>query len=397
MQSPVERVSRKSVSLRSRLLLATFGTLVGILLAEGILAVSGVVSLSPYEQDRTCGSRLKANYAGWQSEEGKVFVRTNSQGFRDREHSLAKPIDTIRIAVLGDSYCEAMQVDLNQTFWSVMEHHINDCLPTGSSTVEVLNTGVSGYGTAQELLTLQHRVWAYEPDVVLLCVLPANDIRNNSKSLEPDHNRPFYRLEHEQLVLDTTFLNRPLFASRWVRMKDQIVSRTHLGALAYRLRHRESSEPSPSEAELGLDNFIYQPPENESHQEAWRITERLLREIEQDVRRHDAKLVIVTIASGIQVHPNASVREAFATRNGIADLDYAERRIETVADGLGCLYVPLAKPMRAYAESHDQYLHGFENTQLGTGHWNAGGHRVAGEIIAEMLCNVDFFIDLAAP
>ncbi|MEO8499242.1 MAG: hypothetical protein ABI614_29605, partial [Planctomycetota bacterium] len=265
----------------------------------------------------------------------------------------------------------------------------------GSAAVEVINTGVAGYGTAQELLTLRARVWDYDPDVILLCVLPANDIRNNSKTLEPDQNRPFYRFEGVRLVLDTTFLESPLFASTWVRLKDQLVSRTRLGALAYRWRHRDSITADQQAGEAGLDSFIYQPPQEESQREAWRITERLIQVIHQEVRQHDAMLVIATIASGIQVHPDASVRQGFGARLGISDLDYADRRIEAVADELGCLTITLAEPMRSYAESNGVYLHGFENTELGTGHWNVDGHRVAGEIIAQTLCHAASFLDLA--
>jgi hypothetical protein len=38
--------------------------------------------------------------------------------------------------------------------------------------------------------------------------------------------------------------------------------------------------------------------------------------------------------------------------------------------------------MQAYADAHHAFLHGFPNTRLGTGHWNADGHQVAGELIA---------------
>ena len=153
--------------------------------------------------------------------------------------------------------------------------------------------------------------------------------------------------------------------------------------------------PVQYEGEAGLDSFIYEPPKEELQQEAWRITELVLEEIHQEVQQHHATLVIAAIASGIQVHPDASIRQAFATRLGIADLDYADRRIEAVAEELGALVISLGKPMRSYAESHGRFLHGFENTQLGTGHWNVDGHRVAGEIIARRLCQSRSLLDLA--
>ena len=38
-------------------------------------------------------------------------------GLRDYEHTINKPSDTIRIAILGDSYSEARSVNLEETFW----------------------------------------------------------------------------------------------------------------------------------------------------------------------------------------------------------------------------------------------------------------------------------------
>ena len=46
--------------------------------------------------------------------------------------------------------------------------------------------------------------------------------------------------------------------------------------------------------------------------------------------------------------------------------------------------ITLAPELQAYAEKSGSFLHGF-GSDLGNGHWNAGGHRVAGELIAQKL------------
>jgi hypothetical protein len=38
--------------------------------------------------------------------------------------------------------------------------------------------------------------------------------------------------------------------------------------------------------------------------------------------------------------------------------------------------------MLAYGEEHEVFLHGFENTALGRGHWNPAGHRLGAQLIA---------------
>jgi hypothetical protein len=42
--------------------------------------------------------------------------------------------------------------------------------------------------------------------------------------------------------------------------------------------------------------------------------------------------------------------------------------------------------MQKYAEDENVFLHGFKNTELGTGHWNENGHQLAGKLIAGKIC-----------
>ena len=92
------------------------------------------------------------------SQEGSAPVRTNSQGYRDREWALAKEPGVLRIAVLGDSFTEALQVPLEQTWVNQLPAamaavpgcHLLNGFPKGAET---LNFGVGGYGTGQSWLT----------------------------------------------------------------------------------------------------------------------------------------------------------------------------------------------------------------------------------------------------
>ena len=86
----------------------------------------------------------------------------------------------------------------DQTFCAALERALEDSLRPIGKRVEVLNFGVSGYGTAQELLMLRHYAWSYEPDAVILAFFRGNDPRNNSAELEPYKVRPFFRLENSR-------------------------------------------------------------------------------------------------------------------------------------------------------------------------------------------------------
>ena len=166
-----------------------------------------------YTCDDVVGSALRPGAEGWQRTEGEDFIRISKDGLRDREHSKIKPPNTIRIAVLGDSMAEALQVPMEATFWSILERRVKACRAFSARDVEVLNFGVSGYGTAQELLTLRRRVAGYAPDIVVLAFYPGNDVRNNSRELEPMKLRPFFHIENGALVLDNSFLSDPQYLS----------------------------------------------------------------------------------------------------------------------------------------------------------------------------------------
>src|SRR5690349_6428314 len=161
-----------------------------LLFLEITLHVSGFSYPLLHRPDDRLGLRLRENAEGWSGLEGGAFVKINSAGFRDRERQVLKPSGVFRIAVLGDSYTDGLQVDLDKTFPALLEQRLNACNEFGSKTVEVLNFGVDGYGTAQELLTYRYFAAKYSPDVVLLAFFAENDVRNNSRDLEPEKLRP---------------------------------------------------------------------------------------------------------------------------------------------------------------------------------------------------------------
>ncbi len=100
--------------------------------------------------------------------------RINSAGFRDVEHSLAKPRGCYRIVVLGDSITAGVGIeDLDAVFTRRLEGLLND--DGEAVSFEVINLGVGGYHTLQEAETLLVSGLRYQPDhvVVAFCV---NDI-----------------------------------------------------------------------------------------------------------------------------------------------------------------------------------------------------------------------------
>src|SRR5205085_9563838 len=167
----------------TKLLVVCASVLVALFVGEIALRVIGYTYPSSYTTDTARGYALRPCMQGWYRKANEVYIKINCAGLRDRERSLQKPPDTYRIAIVGDSYAEALQVPLEDAFWSVLENKLQACPAFNGRKVEVINFGVSGYGTAQELITLEQEVWAYQPDVVLLAVTTNNDITDNSRPL----------------------------------------------------------------------------------------------------------------------------------------------------------------------------------------------------------------------
>lgn len=116
----MNRKRSRARNLFAKLLLIFIGFLIGGVIAEFALRIAGYSYPQFYERDEIRGVSLLPGAAGWYRKEGKAYIRINSDGLRDREHEITKPDGTFRIAVIGDSYCEALSVSVEEAFWSVM-------------------------------------------------------------------------------------------------------------------------------------------------------------------------------------------------------------------------------------------------------------------------------------
>src|ERR1700737_4992723 len=194
-----------------RVLVVVIGVLLWCAAAEGGLRLLNVrFDASLFTPDPELGWALRPNAKGWIVSEGEAYVRINSAGMRDKERSIPKPPNTFRIAFLGDSMTEARQVPLEDNYCARLEHDLETSVMKGG-VVEVVNFGVPGYGTAQELLMLRNKVRKYKPDLVLLEFYFGNDLSDNHRTLDytKPGGRPYFVEKDGQLILDDSFRYRP--------------------------------------------------------------------------------------------------------------------------------------------------------------------------------------------
>jgi GDSL-like Lipase/Acylhydrolase family len=200
--SPINRVSLKQkrpklgnfILLLASILFSLFVGEIGtrILFPDRIILFPRNFTTAYY--DGATLRRLIPNTTFWHtSVDGSWQFRTNNQGFRDNEdYQYAKPATRRRILALGDSNTQGYEVRQSATFAKVLERRLR---ATGLDA-EVLNTGISGFGTAEELMFLEHEGMKYHPDAVVLAFFD-NDFEDNVKS-------GLYQLENGQLIVRKT-------------------------------------------------------------------------------------------------------------------------------------------------------------------------------------------------
>lgn len=120
-----------------------------------------------------------------------VPVSTNDAGFRDRDWNLEKPPGTTRIAVLGDSFIEGIQVPIEQTVSRLLEGAF--VRRFHGRHVETMNFGVSNYSVGQYLMVYEEYVRRYRPDYVVAFASYLNFTRTTQRELS-SRLQEFYAL-----------------------------------------------------------------------------------------------------------------------------------------------------------------------------------------------------------
>jgi lysophospholipase L1-like esterase len=116
-----------------------------------------------YQSDPDIRYVLLPNQRGWVDD---GFVTTNSLGFRGREVASPKPRGRFRIVAIGDSVTFGWGVNDTETFCSQLEQLLARRFP--DRDLDVVNLGVGGYDTHQEVALLRRNVSRLQPDLVLV-------------------------------------------------------------------------------------------------------------------------------------------------------------------------------------------------------------------------------------
>ena len=379
------------------------GVLFGALALEVAVRVAVPVSDFFYEFDPYVGLKGVPNKHGRAVKRG-IFDTTvvfNSHGFRDREHAYAKAPGARRVVMLGDSFIEALQVPFEASVTPLLEAKVRQRVPGA----ELVNLGLSGFGTGREYIMLREYGLKYQPDLVVLFFV-GNDISDNSKRL---HGKPFlpYPVPAPDGALardangqpqfspfvDTTSRLGPLASFLRVHSKgyralrEAIDSSSAVNGLLYRLGFM--STPPEQVNRPGASNFgfyeIYRLNPTPVWAEAWSLTEGMLVATRDLAASRGARFAVVLVPSAWEVYPD--VWEKIKTKvPGMADvpmdLTLPSRRLEKFLANHDIPYVSLLDDFRARAgTSPALYV-------VGDAHWTEAGHRLATELLAERVAGL---------
>lgn len=380
------------IALLQKLGICFAACVVGLFLAELMMRLVGLSFpvFDTYDQIR--GVKLMPGKEGWYRKEGEAYLRINELGYRDVEHNVFKPENTFRIAVLGDSFTEARQMPVEDTYWHQLGALLEDCPAINEQNIEVLNFGIGGYGTTQQLLTYDLHAKQFEPDLVVLGFFAGNDIHENSRALSAKKadwriSSPFFEIvDNELKLLPAT---SPPAWKRWLYIGIQhsrLLELVNEARRQWSVRHkRKVQEERVDQVEAGIHEGIYQEPDNDEMVEAWTLTSRILTELNDKVRGDGADFIVATIPTSVQTHPNLAYRDELKQKLGVDDLLFPERQLASFGEEGGFQVFPLVAELQKAAG--DRHFHGFANTGMGHGHMNMTGHRVMAELLTPRVCS----------
>ena len=355
-----------------------------------------------YSDDEFTGTSLTPGSNGWWTREGRGFVEINSRGMRDnREYENFPKSNTYRVAVVGDSYVEALQVDVNQTFWRLMESRLNSqCNNLRYREFEVLPFGVSGHGPAQYLLNIKHKISKLHPNLILVAFTPGNDFRNSIESLENDVFRPYLveNSESKKLYMWDFSFRSETFRPSVISTLWQITEKSHFFVLSLevilRIRTaiqgtRRMIETSGHNGEkltnLG-DEYMFLPYEKLPQE--WKKSRRVVEEIVSRIAKmneQNHRIIGVVGTSGQQVHPSIDNRDKLAKKLGVNNLEEPSKFFGRIMQDNGIESIDLLPELSRISAEKEIGMHG-QSPNWG-GHWNLNGHIEVAKILSKKVCD----------
>jgi len=329
------------------LLLVALSVALAVMLAEGLARLVGFksnfASTQFFRYDSLLGWHLQPDFKGpFQRPQFSTFVTINSHGLRGAEHSYEKPSGKKRILVLGDSFVWGFGVNDDEIFTALMEKDISD--------VDVVNGGVTAYGTTQELLWLEREGFSYHPDLVVV-VMYLNDLSDNVTQIYNGYYRPLM-VRNLDGTLRLTGVPCPK-GSLKDRFRKWLVRNSALAGITLSGEFRRVLALDDLLFGRGITSAVGQQVDHRNNY-ASQLTVALMKKIREVTAKHHVRLLVVSVC-----HGNEPCQDV------VGELRREAFQVVSV----------------------DEYP-GYSREKMvisGDEHWNAAGHRFVAEAIKEYI------------
>jgi len=313
----------------------------------------------------------------------KRHLVINSAGMVDREYPVLKPEGTLRVALLGDSFTASEYLPTKDKFEGLLERDLSTRL---GKPVEILNFGISGGETWDQLQIFHLRAVRYQPDVTFLAFYWRNDIKDNIGQLRENNPNPVLDEYDVPLARRLKEIRKNINKALWNNSLLYQVVHDGYGKLEQSIKHWLQPDYLKQIDNLtvgdhqGTDNRQLQSngrPVTDTDSDdddlffwdsdGWKITRKLIRKLNAEVVAAGGRLVVLHFPL------EGLVRSGFP-------LPYKE--FNTFLDQNGIPHVSL---FQDYYAMRDEELdrHFIPND----GHWTRYGHRFVARRTRQMLFN----------
>jgi hypothetical protein len=357
------------------------------------------------EYDQHLGWRHKANITRtFVQSEYETTLHFNSQGIRGPMYARAKSKEEYRIVILGDSFAEGYTVNFEELFSEKLKRHL---IGQTERNIEVINFGVGGYSTDQELLLFNEEAKQFRPDLTILMFYD-NDVWYNTQSHYGPWGRgykPLFRLNQNNLLLTNVpvpqpniskesfsnrirgILNKHSFLYRFI--KYQIMHNPRLMSWAISLkivRHPKKNLIIPKEYE------IYRKAYETEISAAWELTEALLKALKQETDDIGSDLIVFYVPPKFAVYEDdwEEMKRYYMLKDDEWSVEQVSKKLQNILDSHGINFLNPLEQMRQEAKkmlalNKDRFYLKYD------GHWTNKGHNLVGEILAEHILEKNDF------
>jgi hypothetical protein len=294
--------------------------------------------------------------------ENRYHVHQNQFGLRGPDDiQLKKTPGRKRVLVLGDSYVWGVGASQEDLFTAPEVFGTND---------ELINCGVSGYGTDQEYLFYLRTGQKFDVDQVVLAFTLYNDVENNLNSKQYGFLKPYFTMNGDQLVLHNDHVRYSSVESffRSLNRESRVwnVASEGLNGLIKTVLRKQKK---PLETDIVV---------SEADRRGIELTLAIIEKLKEAVAMRHAEFCVVFIPYKPRVENHLAGNHPFAP---------------LIAAGLTKMGVSYREPYPEFLKSASA---GVDPFNVGDNHFNAAGHALFAKFVTDTglaRASTDYYAD----